>query len=118
MTQDDKTLLDQILWTDKATFKINDGVNRYNCVYWSDKNPQYIIGQGLNVSQAIIWERMWSNGAIVPFFFEGNIRSEKCLRMLMGNIKPQLRTFSLSNSYLAARRCTSSLGSKCARLLR
>jgi hypothetical protein len=29
----DSTLLDQILWTDDATFQTNRRVNRHNCVY-------------------------------------------------------------------------------------
>ena len=28
-TQDDQTLLEQILWTEEATFKTNDRVNRH-----------------------------------------------------------------------------------------
>ncbi|CAF3664629.1 unnamed protein product [Rotaria sordida] len=72
-TQDDQTLLDQILWTDEATFRTNDRVNRHNCVYWSDTNLYFIIEQELNVPQVIVWEGIWSNGVIGPFFFKDNI---------------------------------------------
>ncbi|CAF4499633.1 unnamed protein product [Rotaria sp. Silwood2] len=75
-TQDDQTLLDQILWTHEATFKTNGRVNRHNCVYWSDTNPHFIIEQELNVPQVIVWGGIWSNG------------------MLKDNIIPQLREHS------------------------
>ncbi|CAF3931381.1 unnamed protein product [Rotaria sp. Silwood1] len=93
-TQDDQTLLDQILWTDETTFKTNGHVNRHNCVYWSDTNPHFIIEQELNVPQVIVWGGIWSNGVIGPFFFEGNVTSEKYLQMLKNNIIPQLREHS------------------------
>ncbi|CAF0972421.1 unnamed protein product [Rotaria sp. Silwood1] len=67
-TEKDQTLLDQILRTDEAIFKINGRINRHNCVYWSDANPHFIIEQELNVPQVIVWGGIWSNGVdnIIP----------------------------------------------------
>ena len=31
--------LDKIIWTDEACFKLSHYVNRHNCVYWADENP-------------------------------------------------------------------------------
>ncbi|CAM4820866.1 unnamed protein product [Rotaria magnacalcarata] len=53
--EEDSTLLDRILWTDEAIFKVNGRVNRHNCVYWSDTNPHLVIEQELNVPQVVVW---------------------------------------------------------------
>ncbi|CAF1349618.1 unnamed protein product, partial [Rotaria sp. Silwood1] len=70
--EEDPTLLDRILWTDEAIFKVNGRVNRHNCVYWSDTNPHLVIEQELNVPQVVVWGGIWSNGVVGPYFFEGN----------------------------------------------
>jgi transposase len=89
--EEDPNLPDQILWTDEAIFQTNGRVNRHNCVYWSDTNPHIIIEQELNVPKVIVWAGIWSNGVVGPFFFEGNVTSEKYLQMLTTNVIPQLQ---------------------------
>ncbi|CAF3819615.1 unnamed protein product [Rotaria sp. Silwood1] len=79
-TQEDPTLLDRILWTDEATFQINGRVNRHNSVYWSDTNPHFIIEQELNVSQAMAWGVIWSNGVVGPFFLKVMLHQKSILR--------------------------------------
>ncbi|CAF1568372.1 unnamed protein product, partial [Rotaria sp. Silwood1] len=74
--EEDPTLLDRILWTDEAIFKVNGRVNRHNCVYWSDTNPHLVIEQELNVPQVVVWGGIWSNGVVGPYFFEDNFTSQ------------------------------------------
>ncbi|CAF1374950.1 unnamed protein product [Rotaria sordida] len=93
-TQEDPTLLDRILWTDEAIFQVNGRVNRHNCVYWSDTNLHLIIEQELNVPQVIVCGGIGSNGVVGPYFFEGNVTSEKYLQMLEDNMIPQLEKHS------------------------
>ena len=38
---DNPDILDDIIWSDKASFKLNGHVKRHNCVYWSNINPQF-----------------------------------------------------------------------------
>ena len=35
--------LDKIIWSDEACFKLSGHVNRHNCVYWADGNPNFTI---------------------------------------------------------------------------
>ena len=37
--EDNPDILDNIIWSDEASFKLNGHVNRHNCVYWSNVNP-------------------------------------------------------------------------------
>jgi DNA-binding XRE family transcriptional regulator len=83
-------LLDQILWTDEATFQLNGRVNRHKCVYWSDNNPHFIIEQELHTPRVIVWGGIWSNGVVGPFYFEDTVTSDNYLQMLKNNIISQL----------------------------
>ena len=35
--------LDKIIWSDEACFKLSGQVNRHNCVYWANENPNITI---------------------------------------------------------------------------
>lgn len=39
MIDDDPLLLNNIVFSDEATFELTGNVNRHNCRYWSDTNP-------------------------------------------------------------------------------
>ncbi|CAF1503241.1 unnamed protein product [Adineta ricciae] len=91
-TEEDLTVLDQILWTDEAIFQINGRVNRHNCVYWSDSNPHLIIEEELNVPRVAVWGGIWSDGVINPYFFDSNVTSQNYLEMLKHTIVSQLQT--------------------------
>ncbi|RYA74223.1 hypothetical protein DD595_24580 [Enterobacter cloacae complex sp. 4DZ3-17B2] len=41
MIVDDPLLLDNIVFSDEATFELTGNVNRHNCRYWSDVNPHW-----------------------------------------------------------------------------
>jgi hypothetical protein len=41
-------LLDNIIWSDEACFKLSGHVNRHNCMYWADENPHFTIMSQLN----------------------------------------------------------------------
>lgn len=84
----DPTLLDQILWSDEATFYLNGHVNRHNCVYWSDTNPHYVIEQELNAPGVTVWRGIWSHGVVGPYFFESTVTSDNYLQMLRNSIIP------------------------------
>ena len=45
----DPNILDKIIWGDEVSFKLNDKVNRHNCVYWSDSNPHVTMEHELNL---------------------------------------------------------------------
>jgi hypothetical protein len=58
-----------VLWTDGSCFKLNEGVNRHSCVYWSDTNPHEIIQEELYVPGVTVWAGIWSQGILGPYFF-------------------------------------------------
>jgi hypothetical protein len=39
----DDVILNKIVWSDEANFKLSGAVNRYNCVYYATENPRITI---------------------------------------------------------------------------
>ena len=40
---EDPEILNKIIWSDEATFKLSGHINRHNCVYWSHENPHLVL---------------------------------------------------------------------------
>ena len=91
LCKDNTTFLNQIVWTDEATFKLSGLVKRHNCVYWSDKNPHFTIATELNQPGIIVWAGISSAGIVGPVFFEGTVFGEKYLKKLKTAIVPALK---------------------------
>ena len=88
---EDENLLDQILFSDEAIFKLNGGVNKQNCRYWCDENPHFYSEQGLHAPQVVVWCGLWARGLIGPFFFDGTVNGENYLGMLKDWLLPQIQ---------------------------
>lgn len=39
LLEDEPDLIDRVIWSDEAIFKLNGEVNRHNMVYWVRDNP-------------------------------------------------------------------------------
>ena len=87
--EEDSSLLDRIVWTDEAVFKLNGHVNRHNCVYYATENSHASITQELNSPGITVWAGVWVGGIIGPFFFhEGNVNASSYLEMLQKEVVP------------------------------
>ena len=88
MVGDDESLLDRIIWSDEAMFKLNGHVNRHNSVYCYSANPHVIIEKEVNVPGVMVWAGIWSKGIIGPFFFEGTVDGSSYHDMLNDQFWP------------------------------
>ena len=75
-------ILDKIVWTDEATFKLSGLVNRHNCVYWASENPHEVLAKNLKEPGVTVWGGISSQGLIGPFFFDGTVNGDNYLKML------------------------------------
>lgn len=82
MIEEDDTILDKIIWAEKAIFKLNGHVNRHNSVYWATENPQIDIERAFNVPGICVWIGLSSHGIIGPFFFTSTVTGESYVEML------------------------------------
>ena len=82
--------LDNVLWTDEATFKLNGHVNRHNCVYWSEENPNITISREVNAPGVCCWAGISSERIIGPFFFDTTVSKDSYLALPKDQIEPAI----------------------------
>ena len=87
----DESLPSKILFSDEANFYTNGEVNRQNFRYWSDQNPQAFLDCKMQgASKVMVWCGILDTRIIGPIFIEGNLTSEKYLKMLQEDVVPAL----------------------------
>lgn len=94
--ENDASQLNFLLMSDEAHFHLSGYVNKQNCRYWSEENPQHIHEQPLHDLKVSVWCGVSSFGIIGPYFFEENnqtvtINSERYVHMLETFLGPELR---------------------------
>lgn len=98
--QETPDLLDQIVWTDEANFKLSGMVNKHNCVYWDTTNPHETYEMQLNQPGLTVWAGISSSGVIGPEFFEGTVNCDNYLELLQDTVVPALsRRHDFHNLY-------------------
>ena len=66
-----------IVWLCEATFKVNGTINRHNCVYWANENPNIIDEKTVDLPGVAVWCGLSSRGLIGPYFFEETLMGHK-----------------------------------------
>lgn len=88
----DPVLLDNIVFSDEATFQLNGNVNRQNCRYWSDTNPHWMREDKTQYPQKLnVWAGIVGDRIIGPFFIDGNLNAQNYEQMLRNDICPAIR---------------------------
>lgn len=78
-----RIFLNEILFSDEATFTTNGVVSSQNCRHWSAENPEFVISAKRQYSQKInVWCGILKDRIIGPFFFEGNLNANEFLNFL------------------------------------
>ncbi|KAJ8915699.1 hypothetical protein NQ315_000633 [Exocentrus adspersus] len=93
MTSIDNGLLslEWVLFPNEATFTLHGHVNRHNCRYWADENPQWMRECYTQRSQKTnVWAGIVGDRILVPVFFIGNIKGRAYLPMLQNDLIPAL----------------------------
>ncbi|GFU55086.1 transposable element Tc3 transposase [Trichonephila clavipes] len=62
----------RILFSDEAHFWLNGYVNKQNCRFWSEANPQVYVETPLNPEKLTVWCALWAGGIIGPYFFKND----------------------------------------------
>lgn len=75
---DDRDFLNQILFTDEATFTTNGVVSSQNCRYWATENPHWVINCKDQYSEKVnVWCGILGDRIIGPFFFNNSLNAER-----------------------------------------
>ncbi|GFV73872.1 transposable element Tc3 transposase [Trichonephila clavipes] len=62
----------RILFSDETHFWLNGYVNKQNCHFWSEANPQVYVKTPLHPEKLTVWCALWAGGAIGPYFFKND----------------------------------------------
>ena len=85
-------VLDKIIWSDKACFKLSENVNRHNRVNWANKNLHLTIESQLNQPDVTTRDALSSEHVIGPMNFDGTAARDNYSRTLHDVVEPQLQT--------------------------
>lgn len=66
----DPNFAKKIIFSDEAHFWLNGFVNKQNCRFWCENNPQEIHEKPLHPEKVTVWCGLWSGGIIGPYFFK------------------------------------------------
>lgn len=83
--------LNNIVFSDEATFCLNGSVNRHNCRYWSQENPHWIQeSHSQRQGKVNVWAGIVGHRIVGPYFFEGNLTAVRYLDFLRFDLIPAL----------------------------
>ncbi|GFW44160.1 putative DD41D transposase [Trichonephila clavipes] len=55
----------RILFSDEAHFWLNGYVNKQNCRFWSEANPQVYVETPLHPEKLTVWCALWAGGILL-----------------------------------------------------
>lgn len=88
----DPNFLKNICFSDESTFHLTGYVNRHNCRYWSDENPnEHREAHTQRPLKRNVWGGILGDEIIGPFFIDGNLDGPKYILLLHNQIVPEMR---------------------------
>ena len=107
-------LMDNILFSDEATFHICGMVNRQNCRIWGNDDT---FEWQRDTPKVNVWLGITKQTVYGPFMFvENTVTGGTYLKMLEQFLEPQLRQDGILGSGVPTRRCTTPLCSTGSRI--
>lgn len=92
ITRDDPNFLKIVCFTDESTFHLNGYVNRHNCRYWCQQNPNEYRQAHTQYPQKLnVWAGIFGREIIGPFFINGELNGPKYVLLLHNQIVPAMR---------------------------
>lgn len=89
---EDKTIQDNMFFSDESTFYLNGFVSKHNIRYWCETNPHATVETVMNSPKVNVWCALSKNQLIGPFFFdEDTINGESYLAMLQSFFVPEVK---------------------------
>lgn len=88
-----------VMFSDEANFHLNGQVNKQNCRFWSETNPQRLHERPLHSPKLVVWAAISANGIVGPYFFEDErgravtVRAHNYCDMIREFLVPALQEF-------------------------
>jgi hypothetical protein len=91
-------LLNNILWTDEASFYLHDIISVNNVYFWADDNPQLLFERPLASPKITVWVGFNNRFLLEPYFFDSNVTSDSYCTMILTHVIPLLKRKRLFSS--------------------
>jgi len=99
--RNDPNRLNNLVFSDECHFSLDATVNRHNCRYWSETNPNWFIEKPLHSPRTTVWAAIGiRTGIIGPFFFDDNVNKENYLAMLQNSFWPTIMNSGLNEDII------------------
>lgn len=96
--EENESFLNDVMFSDEATFHVNGCVNRHNVRIWGFQRPHEIIEKIRDTPKVNVWCGLTKNQVIGPFFFaEKSVNGNVYLDMLENFCFPQIDEFDNVN---------------------
>lgn len=83
--------IENVLFSDEATFMLNGTVNRQTCRYWSDQNPHWAEEVHTQFPQKVnVWAGIIGRRILGPYFFDATLNGNLYLQFLQEELVPAL----------------------------
>lgn len=90
--------LNNIIFTDEATFTTSGMFNRKNKHYWATENPHKIQAVKIQGRKSIhVWCGMLRDKIIGPIIFDGNLNGERYLNLIQNDVENYLEDIPLGH---------------------
>lgn len=89
--EDGEIDLNNLLMSDEAHFELSGTVNKQNCRYWSEANPNIVVQKPLHSQRVTVWAGVARWGIVGPYFFTETINKERYIEMINEFLLPFLR---------------------------
>lgn len=84
--------LKNVCFSDESTFHLTGYVNRHNCRYWCEENPnEHREAHTQRPKKRNVWAGILGSEIIGPFFIDGNLDGAKYIILLHNQIVPEMR---------------------------
>src|ERR1700729_1872081 len=101
----DPNFAKKIIFSDEAPFWLSGYLNKQNCRFWCENNPQQIYEKPLYPLKVTVWCGLWYGGIIGPFFFQNEagdavtVNGERYRQMLRHFLWPNLDALDLEDMW-------------------
>lgn len=88
---DDRNYLNNLFFSDEATFHVNGRVNRHNSIIWGRNNPHAIHEVPIKSPSVCVWAGIYHDRIIGPYFFESTVKADDYSEMLRVFAIPEMK---------------------------
>lgn len=95
---DDRELLNNVLFTDESTFTLHNEPNVQNCRIWATENPHKVLQTRTQYPRKVnVWVGILGPHIVGPFFLDENLTAERYLQLLEEDVAPAVTEVAREN---------------------